>query len=70
MLQRDVQEMLIDLIELESEGICIRFCPLENAHGTTKSLLFVLAIRLNCAACTLHFSQEFLIVRYLLKFIN
>ncbi|XP_014671448.1 PREDICTED: putative pyridoxal-dependent decarboxylase domain-containing protein 2 [Priapulus caudatus] len=36
-MQRDMQEVLIDLIDLESDGVCIRFCPLENAHvvGTT-----------------------------------
>ncbi|CAN8002704.1 unnamed protein product [Ixodes hexagonus] len=36
-LNRDVPRAALDLLDLDQHGVCLRFCPLENAHvfGTT-----------------------------------
>lgn len=32
-MKREVPKVLTSTVEVEGEGVCLRFCPLETAHS-------------------------------------
>jgi len=47
-LQTECPNVDVTVVELENEGVCLKFAPLESAQGTFIKLLFNVCSHGNC----------------------